>query len=85
MKASRRSVIAAGHPETTRAGAAILEAGGNAFDAAIAALLAAFVCESATISAGGGGFLLAHSAEQSKQVLYDFLSKLPNGVAPTAN
>jgi len=82
MKVSRRSVIAAGHPETTRAGAAILEAGGNAFDAAIAALLAAFVCESATISAGGGGFLLAHSAEQSKQVLYDFFVQTPQRCRP---
>lgn len=72
-----KNIISAGHPETARAGAIILEAGGNAFDAAIAALLAAFVCESATISAGGGGFLLAHNTKQQKNVLYDFFVQTP--------
>lgn len=69
--------IAAGHPETAQAGAAVLEAGGNAFDAAIAALLAAFVCESATISAGGGGFLLAHAPHLPSPVLFDFFVQTP--------
>lgn len=75
-------IIAAGHPETARAGSLILEAGGNAFDAAIAALLAAFVCESATISAGGGGFLLAHSTERQKNILYDFFVQTPQQQHP---
>ncbi|RMD68011.1 MAG: hypothetical protein D6819_10415, partial [Gammaproteobacteria bacterium] len=40
-----KGVVAAGHPETARAGRAILEMGGNAFDAALAAHLAACVVE----------------------------------------
>ena len=38
-------VVAAGHPVTAEAGADVLRAGGNAVDAAIAAMLASFVAE----------------------------------------
>ena len=49
-------VVAAGHPKTAEAGKLILAEGGNAFDAAIASLLAAFVVESTLTSPAGGGF-----------------------------
>ncbi|WP_275575071.1 gamma-glutamyltransferase [Neosynechococcus sphagnicola] len=54
--------IAAGNPQTAEAGMEMFRLGGNAFDAANAAILASFVTESALTSAGGGGFLLAHTA-----------------------
>ena len=41
-----RGVVAAGHPLTAEAGARVLREGGNAVDAAIAAVLASFVAES---------------------------------------
>ncbi len=72
-----KGIIAAGHKETARIGAEILKAGGNAFDAAIGAMIAACVCESATISLGGGGFLLAQQANQ-KTTLYDFFTQTPS-------
>jgi gamma-glutamyltranspeptidase / glutathione hydrolase len=38
-------VVAAGHPLTAEAGAGVLRAGGNAVDAAVAAVLASFAVE----------------------------------------
>ncbi len=74
--ALKHGIIAAGSTATAKAGLQILRAGGNAFDAALAALMTAFVSEGASISAAGGGFLLAHTADQ-KQVLYDFFTQTP--------
>jgi len=68
--------IAAGHPETVKAAEQILLDGGNAFDAAVAAQLAAFVAEPVLTSLGGGGFMLAETASGS-QVLYDFFVQTP--------
>lgn len=48
--------IAAGHEQTAKAAALILEDGGNAFDAAIAAFFASFITEPCMSSAGGGAF-----------------------------
>jgi gamma-glutamyltranspeptidase/glutathione hydrolase len=76
MAQKTQGVIAAGHPKTAEAGRLILEAGGNAFDAAIAAVLAACVVESTLTSLGGGGFLLAHSQNRKNQ-LFDFFCQTP--------
>ncbi len=73
---SNHSYIAAGHEKTLQVGADILQAGGNAYDAAIGAVLCACVCEISTISLGGGGFLLA-APNDSKPVLFDFFSQTP--------
>lgn len=76
LKASRRGVVAAGHPLTAEAGTEILRQGGNAFDAAIAAVMTAWVTESVLTSAGGGGFLLAHTANGENR-LFDFFTQTP--------
>jgi len=68
--------IAAGHPQTAKAGTLMLEEGGNAFDAILAAMCAACVCEPVLASFGGGGFLLSH-AHDSDPVLYDFFTQTP--------
>ncbi len=71
-------MVAAGHEFTARAGAEMLEAGGNAFDAAVAAAFASFVCESALTSPAGGGFFMAHSKGAGDSVrLYDFFTNVP--------
>jgi gamma-glutamyltranspeptidase / glutathione hydrolase len=69
-------VIAAGHQKTAEAGASMFDFGGNAFDAAVAAMLASFVAEPMLTSAAGGGFLLAHSKE-NKNILFDFFTQTP--------
>ena len=53
-----RGVVAAGHPLTAEAGAGVLRDGGNAVDAAVAAVLASFSVESALTGFGAGGFMI---------------------------
>ena len=79
-----KGIIAAGHPETTRAAAIILEEGGNAFDAVLAAIYAASVVEPVLCSLGGGGFLLAKTGDAGggDAVLYDFFTQTPKQRAP---
>lgn len=69
---SSRGVVAAGHPATAEAGAAILREGGNAVDAAIAAVLTSFVCESPLTGFGAGGFMLVHDPRAGEDVVLDF-------------
>ncbi len=59
-----RGAVAAGHPLTAQAGARVLEEGGNAVDACVAAAFAAGVSESFLTSPGAGGFMLVHRAQR---------------------
>ncbi|NET33969.1 MAG: gamma-glutamyltransferase [Cyanothece sp. SIO1E1] len=68
--------IAAGHEKTAAVGAEILQLGGNAFDAAVGAMLASFITESTLTSAAGGGFLLAHT-QTGQNILFDFFTQTP--------
>lgn len=74
-------VVAAGHEQTAEAARIVFEAGGNAFDAAVAAVLMACVAEPTLTSLGGGGFLLAHPAS-GKDVLFDFFTQTPGVRSP---
>jgi gamma-glutamyltranspeptidase/glutathione hydrolase len=76
MAMIRQGVVAAGHPKTAQVAQRILAAGGNAFDAVLAAHLAACVTEPVFTSLGGGGFLLAHTAD-GRDRLYDFFAHTP--------
>ncbi len=71
-----KGTIAAGDRLTAEAGAEILEKGGNAFDAAIAAAFAAPLTEPALTSLGGGGFLLAIQ-KGFLPTVYDFFVDVP--------
>lgn len=73
----KKGIVAAGHEKTAEAAALILEEGGNAFDAALAALCAACVVEPALASLGGGGFLQAFDAHRVRTVLYDCFVQTP--------
>ncbi|HEY9652181.1 MAG TPA: gamma-glutamyltransferase [Coleofasciculaceae cyanobacterium] len=76
MSKQNSGVIAAGHEKTAEAGIETLRNGGNAFDAAVAAILASFVAEPGLTSAAGGGFLLAHT-QDNQNILFDFFSQTP--------
>jgi len=66
-----KGVVAAGHHLTAEAGAQVMRDGGNAFDAAVCAVLTSFAAESLLTGLGAGGFLLAHAASGEDR-LYDF-------------
>jgi gamma-glutamyltranspeptidase / glutathione hydrolase len=72
----RRALVAGGHPATVAAAAEVLVAGGNAYDAIVAAGFAAAVAEPGLTSLGGGGFLLACTAEGEER-LVDFFVDTP--------
>ncbi len=76
-----KACIATGHPAVTRAAAQVLHAGGNAFDAAVAAAFTSAVVEPALTSLGGGGFLLAVRPQQ-EPVLVDFFVDTPGAGLP---
>lgn len=78
----KRYVIASGHPATTEAARHALEAGGNAFDAALAGWLASCLAEPVLTSPGGGGFAMA-SPGTGRPRLYDFFAQTP--VSPNPN
>jgi gamma-glutamyltranspeptidase / glutathione hydrolase len=73
---SPRGAVAAGHPLTAEAGARVLAEGGNAVDAAVAAVLTSFVTESPLTGLGAGGFMLVHDPARD-DVLLDFFVEVP--------
>ena len=76
-----KGVVAAGHAVTAEAAVEILAAGGNAFDAIVAAALAAPLAEPALTSIAGGGFLLA-AGPSIDAVLFDFFTQTPRQRKP---
>jgi gamma-glutamyltranspeptidase/glutathione hydrolase len=71
-----RGVVAAGHRLTAEAGASALRAGGNAVDAALAAMCASFVCEPLLTGLGAGGYMLV-GGPSGDDVLLDFFVEAP--------
>ena len=63
--------VASAHPLATAAGIAVLQSGGNAFDAAVAVSAVLGVVEPYGSGLGGGGFWLLHEAKTGKQVMVD--------------
>jgi gamma-glutamyltranspeptidase / glutathione hydrolase len=80
-----RGVVAAGHPLTAETGADALRDGGNAVDAAIAAMLASCVTEPMLTGLGAGGYMLVSPPGGREQVLLDFFVEAPGrGADPAA-
>ena len=74
-------MVAAGHQATVDAAVEVLQDGGNAYDAAVAAGFAAAVAEPCLSSLGGGGFLLARPAH-GPPVVFDFFVDTPGRGRP---
>jgi gamma-glutamyltranspeptidase / glutathione hydrolase len=77
-------VVAAGHPLTADAGAKVLRDGGNAVDAAVAAVLMSFVTESPLTGPGAGGFMLIHTAGGEDHLLDFFVAAPGRGLDDAA-
>jgi gamma-glutamyltranspeptidase/glutathione hydrolase len=73
---AQHGIVAAGHPLTAEAGAHVLRAGGNAVDAAVAAMLMSWVTEPLLTGPGAGGYMLVAGAGE-EPVLLDFFVAAP--------
>jgi gamma-glutamyltranspeptidase / glutathione hydrolase len=76
MDEAEEGVVAAGHPLAAEAGARVLREGGNAVDAAVAAMLTSFVAESLLTGLGAGGYMLVAGAG-TEPTLLDFFVEAP--------
>ncbi len=76
-RAFRQGVVAVANPYGAEAGAAILERGGNAIDAAVAIAYALNVVEPQSAGIGGGGFMMIHIAKTGETVTIDSREKAP--------
>jgi len=77
MSSAEKGVVAAGHPVTAEAGAAVLREGGNAVDAAVAAMLASFAAEPLLTGLGAGGYMLVAGGDWDPALL-DFFVEAPS-------
>lgn len=70
------------HPQATEACLEILGAGGNAFDAAVAASAAIAAAEPTGSGLGGGGFWLLHRASDRREIFVDGRETAPRRSTP---
>lgn len=74
---ARHGVVAAAHPAAARAGVTMLEAGGNAVDAAVATAFALGVVEPMMGGVGGGGAMTMWLAETKEGWHVEFYASAP--------
>jgi gamma-glutamyltranspeptidase/glutathione hydrolase len=73
-------MVSSAHPIATRAGLEILEAGGNAFDAAIAVAATLNVVEPMMSGVGGYGTILIYDAEAGQGRFLNASDRIPHAV-----
>jgi gamma-glutamyltranspeptidase len=84
-------MVSTAHPLATDAGLAVLQDGGNAFDAAVAIAAALNVVEPMMSGIGGYGTILSYSADEERVRFLNPSGRIPAGTdsdayrAPTSN
>lgn len=76
----KHGIVTAASPYAAKAGLDILEAGGNAFDAAVAVSFAIGVTEVDASGVGGGGMMIAYNVNTGKSLFYNFREFAPQNV-----
>jgi gamma-glutamyltranspeptidase/glutathione hydrolase len=77
-----QGMVAAKHPLAVEAGMKVMEAGGNAVDAAVTTAFAMNVLDPAMNGIGGGGFMLYHDAARKQNHVLDYFMTAPSGARP---
>ncbi|GEK60193.1 hypothetical protein CHL76_15935 [Marinococcus halophilus] len=76
--------VSAGHPDAVATGMEVLDNGGNAADAAVAAAYAVSVVEPFASGIGGGGSVLIQEQGEDPQA-YDYREVVPEGGIPSSD
>lgn len=79
----RRGIVVSQAKDAAEAGVAVLDAGGNAIDAAVATALALATVEPWNSGLGGIGFALIHRAGQARADVVDYGPVAPRGLDPS--
>lgn len=69
-------------PMAAEAAVEVLKAGGNAFDAYVAASAVLSVTLPGTLSAGGGGWVIMYAKDEDKVVSLDHMGRIPYAATP---
>ena len=79
---SKHAMVATANPHATDAALAVLEAGGSALDAAVAAQMVLGLVEPQSSGIGGGGFLLHYDAKSGAVTSFDGRETAPAAAGP---
>lgn len=79
---AEQGMVAAKHPLAAEAGVRVLQAGGNAVDAAVTTAFAMNVLDPAMNGIGGGGFMLFYDATRGQTHVLDYFMSAPAGARP---
>ena len=79
---AKRHMVAAAHPAAAAAGLAVLQAGGNAVDAAVAVQMVLTLVEPQSSGIGGGAFLVFHDASANRVTTWDGRETAPAAAHP---
>ncbi|MDP6511894.1 MAG: gamma-glutamyltransferase, partial [SAR202 cluster bacterium] len=79
---AQNGAVTSMQPQSAEAGLAILQAGGNAMDAAVAMGFCNVVLEPYMATIGGMGYMLVHVASEGKTYAIDFNGRAPRNASP---
>lgn len=79
---AEHGVVAGGHELVAKVGVEIMQKGGNAIDAGVAAAFVAQLAEPGMCGVGGNGMVLVHHADRNETTIFDDVTVAPAGAEP---